>query len=171
MHIALDVEGVLAEIHKPAWDEMGLDDVDSWGFENPEQRDQFHEITQEMWEWSPLDIEPCEPYLGHHVERMRQAGHTVDIVTHRFGVDEQIQSWLQHHNIPYNEFLTPKSEKLHTPHDAYIDDKPKLAELVDDEPDMFMFLVDRPYNRNIDVNGYIYRVDGVGTTADELEQL
>lgn len=177
MKIALDMEEVLAETHQPFIEEWNrrhgtsytLNDVDSWDWvSTTADFDEFMDIVQNEWR-KPYNIQPCEPGLAESVERIYGYVDTLDIVTARTGVEEEMQEWLEMQGIQhYDTFKSIHNgdTKAKFDYDVYIDDKPHLKDKLDDG--QCQFLVHRPWNNGHHNYGNVVTVQGVSDAADTL---
>ena len=171
LHIALDVEGVLADSHLAAQQRSDvLDESTSppttWDFPTDEHYDEFMRVTAEAWDNDWADIPPVEYGLGEAVSRMALF-HNVDIVTHRTGHDDAIQNWLHKYGIEYENFISTDQQKtLVGNHDVHIDDSPNVVDDVLDAGRNIM-LVERPYNHVVERTFGVWAVSGV-VEASEL---
>lgn len=144
MQIALDLEGVLADTHlatRDRSDRLGPEHFEYWGFDD-EMWDHYHHVSQNLWHNHWEDIDPMEPALCD-VVRILRYDHTVDILTARTGVDDQIQKWLDANDIQYDGFTATKQPKHEFDYGVFIDDNPRMAGDVD-----FLYMRDRPWNRD-----------------------
>ncbi len=145
--VALDVESVLADTNEAAL--QSTDKLDraellgSWDLSD-EQWQVYIGVTDAVWRHNPDSIPPEEPAIDEYVSQINK-GNTVDIVTGRMHVDEQIIWWLEEHGIEYNDFISTNRPKYEfTEYDVFIDDN----------PDMFnecrLLLRHQPWNAELD---------------------
>lgn len=158
LQIALDVEGVLSNTHKAAYERSDIlkpEHDEEWGFPTEELYDEFMHVSQNLWHNHWEKIPPMEDpkVLQDVTESLYEYGHTVDIVTHRRNVDDQVQAWLDDKRIVYKEFHAPSEEKDELDYDLYVDDKPALAERIKNDPQRAIVLRDRPYNQSVETIG------------------
>jgi hypothetical protein len=176
LHIALDVEGVLADSHAATAERSDmLEPKDcpppNWDFPSDEHHDEFMHVSQNLWHNHAHHIPPMEDGLWKATRRLSRQ-HDVDIVTHRTGVDRQVQEWLSGYNIRYNEFNSTTRPKSHLDdYDVHIDDSPNVvADAL--EANRSVILIDRPYNQDIQVGKrhgpFIRRVSSVTEAAEVL---
>ncbi|QLG30038.1 hypothetical protein HUG10_20755 (plasmid) [Halorarum halophilum] len=154
--IALDIEGVCADTHAAAIERCELiDDVpDQYDFASPDQLDEYLDVSATIWEHEPEIVPPCDPDIADHVNMLRES-HTVEVLTNRYGVDDQVQQWLNKYGIDVDGFQAnppttkkegfEKSNTYPNGFDYFIDDNPKLAFKVER-----LFLVDQSWNQNVD---------------------
>lgn len=146
MKIALDVESVLADTNEAAL--QSTDKLDraellgSWDL-SEQQWQVYMGVTDAIWRHNPQSIPPEESSIAEYVADFSE-GHTVDILTGREHVDEQIIWWLEEHGIEYNNFTSTPSPKQQYDYDVFIDDN----------PDMFgecrLLLRHQPWNAKLD---------------------
>lgn len=147
MRIALDLENVLADI-------LEEEDFEQWGFDSDRVFSHFMDVSHDAWAVNWEHIEPTEPNLSETVDRIRSLGYTVDLVTNRDGVDDQIQMWLDKYDISVNAFRSNPAgtRKSELDYDVYIDDNPLMA----GEAQM-LYIYDQPWNQHVRGSGqYIY---------------
>lgn len=157
MKISLDLESVLAasleryievynERHGTNWRK---DDIDYWGWMNEyTDYDEFMEILETEWRENPLEIPPCEEAIAEAVEQLSQH-HEVHIVTATPAPRAAVEEWLSHHGVTHHHELRvvgPEFDKAELDYDAYIDDKPTLAENLTNE--QIQYLVEHPHNES-----------------------
>lgn len=126
--LALDVESVLANTNEAvlqSTDRLTRDDIEhSWKF-----RDNHYQIymgcSDAIWRHKPEIIPPEEPNLGEIVDEIRNHV-TVDILTAREHVDENIIWWLEEHDIQYNDFISTGQPKYKYDYDIFVDDNPEM---------------------------------------------
>lgn len=152
MKIALDLEGVLADVTGRLEDHQGLNDEDlkSWGCSSEEQLNKFLAAMEQVWKTEHLAIQPMSDNLPGVVEQMNDR-HTVDIVTGRTGVDIQVRDWLAKNYIEYNDLrpVDHYKHKLDDEYDVFIDDNPHMVE---DDLDAALLVRDQPWNDHIDTH-------------------
>ncbi|RNJ76998.1 MAG: hypothetical protein EB830_02915 [Nitrosopumilus sp. H13] len=138
MRIALDVDGVLANVIKP-WlsynnsirtniEMQDVRDWDFWKILDITSSDFYAELNACWKDW--LSIPPTEDDLSSAVGNLAELG-TVDIVTARDpSTDSFVRKWLAHHKIRYEKYVSVPSGlmKADLDYDAFIDDSPLNAE-------------------------------------------
>lgn len=145
--VALDLEQVLANAKNIAWEissklDSSYDNV--WfGNEHPELFDEYMRASHIAWEDYWYEIPTIEENVSEWTELL-SADYTVDIVTNRANVDEQVEKWLGMHDITYNRFrpFHHGKDKTELGYDVYIDDNPNM---VGDA--RLQYLFDRPLNQ------------------------
>lgn len=162
MKIALDLEGVLADtkhvvVHSDD-NPLTLKNYYKWGF-SQEDYEIFRRESHNAWVHRWKDIPTVEPNLSLFVSKLNELG-TVDILTRRTGVDEEVRNWLDLHNIEYNEFIPTDTNKSEFDYDEFIDDNPMMIGEVGSQ-----LLRDRLWNRSVDTVSEVN--DSHGDTRDE----
>lgn len=161
--LCLDLDSTLAATSATALDlingpdhDYTYDDIETWTW----GMDEFgkYRYLSAMWHaWTirPLDVPQMEPDVADAVRRLadRYEVHVVTAHPDHPGIDDGKKEWLDHHDIPHDEYrsVDPKTSKAALDYDAYIDDKPALAgEIADQNPDATVYVRDQPYNRDVD---------------------
>ena len=158
MKIALDVDGVLAdvilswiEINNQNRTKISKNDVTSWDFWkqfNIDRFDFYSELSK-CWEnWN--EIPPTEKNLQQSTKLLNQNA-TVDIVTAREQyTDTFVKNWLNHFNISYDNYVSviDGTMKADLDYDLFIDDSPLNAEKFTLKNKKFL-LYNQPWNQNI----------------------
>lgn len=156
--VSLDVESVLADL-TPIFlekynDKHGtshtLHDVDTWDWVQTEvEFDEFMSLINELWRERTTDIPVGEPNLDESITALHShPQYTIDIVTGRTGVEDEMQTWLHHNGITsYNEFISTNTTKATLGYDYYIDDNPHLADALDTGQLQYLITARNPYTR------------------------
>ena len=178
MKIALDVDGVLADVIV-SWLEHNnkirseilkheITDWDFWKKFNINQYDFYAELSK-CWEnWS--NIPPTETKLSEFTEKISQFG-DVDIVTARErSTDSFVKNWLEHHDIVFENYVSVASGpmKADLDYDVFIDDSPLNAMKISQNQKR-IFLYDQPWNQNI-ADKRINRISNLSQAIDLLNQ-
>ena len=159
MRIALDVDGVLADVMR-AWIEHGgparagfrMEDARDWDFwkDLGMTKSEFYSGLNGRWEdWRT--VPPTEEGLGPSTGELAGLGY-VDIVTARDpSTDRYVRDWLAHHGIRYGEYVSVASGlmKADLGYDVYIDDSPLNAERIR-ETGGRAIVYDQPWNRHLE---------------------
>jgi len=170
--IALDLDGVLADVHHAAAERSDqLDETNcpppNWDFESDEQRDHFLHVTQNLWHNHTHLVPPTVDDLWKTTRRLSWS-HDVDIVTHRTGVDEQIQTWLDGYNVYYDNFISTSAQKSTVgEYDLHIDDSPNVAADVT-AAGRCAVVIDAEYNASYECGDLATRVSDVSEAAELL---
>jgi 5'(3')-deoxyribonucleotidase len=169
LKIAVDLDGVLAEAmvvwcdlyNKRYGGSLEFKDIRAWEVWKLVKvtRDQFFRLLDDAWlDWEKMP--PTEQDVGEQVKLLRESG-TVDIVTGRSPrtVSQAIQ-WLKEHAIPYDQFVRTESTlaKINLAYDVFIDDSPKLMELIATRPKALGILYTRPWNHDTQMPTVVRRV-------------
>jgi uncharacterized HAD superfamily protein len=154
LKIALDVDGVLADIHTAVFRYLGMpytyEDVKRWDFFNDFEGlnaeifwDTYRKLWSQRWDLIRLVDIDCVEVLRDLSKR-----HRIDVVTCR---DRDLVRgtciWLALKRIPYEDFvlLPPGGDKTRLDkYDLFIDDNPAMAK---DRKRLILF--DRPWNRGV----------------------
>lgn len=174
LHIALDVEGVLADSHAATAERSDMLEPNdcpppNWDFQSDEHREEFMHVSQNLWHNHAHHIPPTEDDLWKSVRAMARV-HDVDIVTHRSNVDQQVREWLAGYNIDYDNIYFADGYKSEVDdHDVLVDDSPRVAEdCIRNRT--HCLLVNRRYNENVSGldSRYVRRVSGVRAASERL---
>ncbi|RNJ76271.1 MAG: hypothetical protein EB828_03145 [Nitrosopumilus sp. D6] len=134
MRIALDVDGVLADVIR-SWllynnsfrkniEMHEARDWDFWKILNITASDFYAELNACWKDWH--SIPPTEDDISSAVKSLAELG-TVDIVTARDpSTDSFVREWLVHHGIEYAEYVSVAggTMKADLDYDVFIDDSP-----------------------------------------------
>jgi hypothetical protein len=146
MDIALDVESVIADSHEAVYrsvDSLSYSDMyDTWKFDSDTWQ-KYVGASDAIWRHKPEIIAPEEPNIGAYVDEWREE-HTVDILTARLHVDEQIIWWLEEHDIQYDGFESTDVPKYEYDYDVWIDDNPEMFN------ECRLLLRHQPWNEHLD---------------------
>ena len=169
LRIGVDLDGVLAEA-MIVWCELynerygrslSLEDIrawDVWKLVNI-QRDEFFRILDHAWShWER--IPPTEDDVGEQVRLLREFG-TVDVVTGRSArTVASAKQWLKAHSIPYDSFVRTESTvaKIRLNYDVFVDDSPRLINLIASRSIALGILYTRPWNRDTQIPSVVRRV-------------
>lgn len=177
--ISLDLESVLADTHQVYIEELNerygrqydYYEVDDWDWVSQEERDfgEFMSIVHNAWEDNWPEIPTCDPQeeMAKAVDRLG-IEYIIDVVTARVGVETQMRYWLAEKDLSplITDFhsLHPSKTKANLDYHYFIDDKPHLSDNISDE--QVHFLVDRPWNQEVEERSNVYRVDSVSDAVD-----
>jgi len=163
--VALDVESVIADIHK-AWiteykKSFTIEDITDWDFKClnawNENLESFLVETDSLWNNSPeIHIPPMIPNLKETTDNLKP----FDIVTSR-RVLSGIKKWADFHQLEYRAivYISDRRSKADLKYEIFVDDNPGLASKL--KKDQFLWLISQPYNQNIQESSQIRRVDSI----------
>lgn len=168
MRIALDVDGVLADlagmILRIYGEDTGVwlerDFVTEWEFWTKlgMSRREFVDLIVRAWSrWE--EIKPLEDDLAEDTAILGKLGR-VEILTQRPAVTiEPVKKWLRKHGISYHGFtwVPLKSSKSLYTYDVYIDDSPRLAEHLR-RLRRRLLLYEQPWNTSVPASDNVVRV-------------
>lgn len=145
--IALDLEEVLADTIQEvcrSTDAVEYSDFNSWDIKPGYTWQVYAGVSDALWRHDPLAIPPVEPFITEHVDSLYDETERLDIVTARLHVDHQIESWLSHHNIQYDNLISIRKPKYEVNYDLFIDDNPEM------DGECRLLLRDHPHNSHIE---------------------
>jgi len=180
MKIALDVDGVLADIifvwldqynntHKKS---ITSDDIVQWDFwkEFGYDKYRFYEELSNCWSrW--IDVPPTEQDITATVEKLHSVG-VVDIVTARDASSTKyVKKWLEHNKIKYNDYVAVMrgSDKADLDYDIFIDDSPRNVVRIASKGKNAL-LYDQPWNRSI-IDSKIVRIKKLEEAVNVILEL
>ena len=180
MKIALDVDGVLADIifvwldqynntHKKS---ITSDDIVQWDFwkEFGYDKYRFYEELSHCWSrW--IDVPPMEQGITATVEKLHSVG-VVDIVTARDASSTKyVKKWLEHNKIKYNDYVAVMrgSDKADLDYDIFIDDSPRNVVRIASKGKNAL-LYDQPWNRSI-IDSKIVRIKKLEEAVNVISEL
>lgn len=146
LKVALDLDGVLAEplvgffkFYKKKYNvNLTLEQVTDWNFfvKLGLSRKKFLDILDEVWViWESVPL--TEPNVPLILKNLVKSGAIVfDIVTCRSQKTIPfVEKWLKKFLIPYDSLVRANSvdEKVSLGYDVYVDDSPRLMELIDSD--------------------------------------
>lgn len=161
MNIAVDLDGVLADIHRPTADrsdELSWDEVKSRDFDEEDWTEYKH-VSQNLWHNHWDEIPLMEDEVVEEMSRLTE-DHEVTVLTHRCNVVEKIERWLHDNGIAHDELICTHDDKSEYDFDLYVDDNPV------DGPQL---LRDQPWNQDVDSSDRIFTIIGVSEYAEEVE--
>lgn len=179
MKIALDVDGVLADVIE-SWlkysntirPKISKHEITDWDFWSKFQINRFDFYTELSSCWKNWEsIPPTEGNLSSTTKYLSSIGQ-VDIVTAREqSTNFFVKSWLNHHNISYNNYVSvidgPMKSDLD--YDIFIDDSP-LNALKFIQNNKKVLLYSQPWNQHISEN-QIHRVSNLFEAVETIKQI
>ena len=161
MKIALDVDGVLADVILP-WiehnnskrEKISKSDITDWDFSKKfkiDRYDFYHELSLCWKNWS--SIPPTQESLSKITKNLSEIGQ-VDIVTAREkNTNSYVKNWLSHHNIVYDNYVPviDGTMKVDLDYDVFIDDSP-LNALQIIQKNKKIILYSQPWNKHVSEN-------------------
>lgn len=177
MKIGIDIEGVLADIHTLFIKKYNLgyqtkfriEDITNWSLENTKigiKDKEFAEFVRELWHNHWNEIPMIEEDAA---EKLRTFSKFCEIciATNCVALDGRnaklgetnLLKWMEKYGLFYNRFipLGMGKNKADLEYDYLIDDNPFLVEEMKKRK-KFMFLYNRPWNKDINESKYIKRI-------------
>ncbi len=177
MKIALDVDGVLADVIeswlnysntiRPAIYKHEITDWEFWKKFKIDRFDFYIELSSCWKNW--ISIPPTENDLSSIIKLLSTMGQ-VDIVTARErSTDSFVKSWLNHHNISYDNYISviDGPMKADLDYDVFIDDSPHNAEKFLKNSKK-MILYSQPWNQHIS-DPSIHRVSNLTEAIEKIK--
>ena len=153
------------------------EDVKDWRWESIHlTTEQFYGLYNRVWQEMPHKIE----LLADKKLLLKLAKHyEIELVTSRGKVPEleatvaPLRKWLAAKGIDNFRLVinAVHSEKDVLGYDIYIDDSPSLAMMISKSKGKILFLVDHPYNRNIEDSKNVKRVSDVNEALRALAEM
>lgn len=158
MKIALDVDGVLADVIQ-SWlnysnsirQEIQKNEIVDWNFWKKFKIDRydFYAELSSCWKnW--ISIPPTEENLSLTTKNLSNIGQ-VDIVTARErSTDSFVKNWLEHYNISYDNYVSviDGPMKADLDYDVFIDDSPLNAlKFLENKKNVILY--SQPWNQQI----------------------
>ncbi|KFM22238.1 putative nucleotidase YqfW protein [Marine Group I thaumarchaeote SCGC AAA799-B03] len=176
MKIALDVDGVLADVIQ-SWlnysnsirQEIQKHEITDWNFWKKFDIDRydFYSELRSCWKnW--ISIPPTEENLASITKNLSDIGQ-VDIVTARErSTDSFVKKWLEYHNISYDNYVPviDGPMKADLDYDVFIDDSP-LNALKFLQNNKNIILYSQPWNQHI-VENKIHRISNLSEAIKKL---
>ena len=176
MKIALDVDGVLADVIQ-SWlnynnsvrEEISKHEITDWDFWKKFEinRYDFYDELSRCWKnWDT--IPPTEENLSIFTEKLSDFGQ-VDIVTARErSTDLFVKNWLKHHQISFDNYVSviDGPMKAELDYDVFIDDSPLNAKKIL-EKNKKIILYSQPWNQHIS-HEKIHRISNLSESLKKL---
>lgn len=180
MRIALDVDGVLADIISVWLDEYNAaqkkavtkQDIEKWDFwkELGYDKYRFYGDLSKCWSrWISIPAE--EDGIADAVRQLGTLG-TVDIVTARDPPSTRyVKQWLEHNDIVYDHYVAVASgrAKAELDYDVFIDDSPVNAASIASRGRRTL-LYDQPWNRSVS-DSRITRIRKLAEAVDVIRSI
>jgi len=177
MKIALDVDGVLADVIQ-SWlnysnsirDKILKHEITDWDFWKKHQinRYDFYGELSSCWKnWK--EIPPTENNLSLVTKNLSELGN-VDIVTARErSTDSFVKNWLEFHDVSYDNYVSviDGPMKADLDYDVFIDDSP-LNALKIIQQNKKIILYSQPWNKKI-TDKHIHRVSNIFEAVDKIK--
>jgi 5'(3')-deoxyribonucleotidase len=176
MKIALDVDGVLADVIK-SWlsysntirPKISKHEITDWEFWKKLQinRFDFYEELSSCWKnW--YSIPPTEENLSTITKNLSNLGQ-VDIVTAREkSTDSFVKNWLTYHNISYDNYVSviDGPMKADLDYDIFIDDSPlNAAKFLKHNKKVILY--SQPWNEHMS-NDRIHRITNLSEVDNKI---
>jgi len=179
MKIALDVDGVLADVIQ-SWlnynnsirQEISKQEISEWDFWKKFKinRYDFYAELSSCWKnW--MSVPPTETNLSLTTKNLSKIGQ-VDIVTARErSTDSFVKNWLNHYDISYDNYVSviDGPMKANLDYDVFIDDSP-LNALKIIEQKKKIILYSQPWNQHI-LEDQIHRVSNLSEAIEEINSV
>lgn len=153
MRIALDLDGVLADLHGAMIQRTPYTQSDFEQWDKPNYNTFVHEASR-IWSNHWDEISSVEHNVDMKTAQLAR-DHHVDIVTNTVGPNDSVEKWLDKHGVQFESIVRPYNhggDKADLDYDAYIDDKPGMAGNV-----AVLYLRDQLWNQHVRGDGdYLY---------------
>ena len=179
MKIALDVDGVLADVIQ-SWlnynnsirQEISKQEISDWDFWKKFKinRYDFYAELSSCWKnW--MSIPPTETNLSSTTKNLSKLGQ-VDIVTARErSTDSFVKNWLNHYDISYDNYVSviDGPMKADLDYDVFIDDSPLNAlKIIQQKKKIILY--SQPWNQHI-LDDQIHRVSNLSEAIKEINSV
>jgi hypothetical protein len=179
MKIALDVDGVLADVIQ-SWlnynnsirQEISKQEISDWDFWKKFKinRYDFYAELSSCWKnW--MSVPPTETNLSLTTKNLSKLGQ-VDIVTARErSTDSFVKNWLNHYDISYDNYVSviDGPMKADLDYDVFIDDSPLNAlKIIQQKKKIILY--SQPWNQHI-LEDQIHRVSNLSEAIKEINSV
>jgi len=179
MKIALDVDGVLADVIQ-SWlnynnsirQEISKQEISDWDFWKKFKinRYDFYAELSSCWKnW--MSVPPTETNLSSTTKNLSKIGQ-VDIVTARErSTDSFVKNWLNHYDISYDNYVSviDGPMKADLDYDIFIDDSPLNAlKIIQQKKKIILY--SQPWNQHI-LEDQIHRVSNLSEAIEEINSV
>lgn len=186
MRVALDLDGVLADLHSVLLEKFSriarrritVDMISRWDAADRISPGLTSSYDSAWEEYNPEEIASYEQNVGNLVDRIHKTA-PVDIVTaHAETSRVGIGRWLTLHRVPFDKLvLVGKGNGAHklsivSNYNVFIDDNPNLAENA--PSNILVFLYSQPWNQHFKPtpeNNNIIRIHSLGEVPPILVEL
>jgi hypothetical protein len=179
MKIALDVDGVLADVIvpwlnynntiRPKISKSDITDWDFWKNHEINPYDFYAELSSCWKNWN--SIPPTEENLSSVTKNLLELGQ-VDIVTARErSTDSFVKNWLDHHNISFDNYVSviDGPMKADLDYDVFIDDSPLNAlKFLKNKKQVILYT--QPWNKHISENK-IHRISILSEAVEKIKSV
>ena len=179
MKIALDVDGVLADVIQ-SWlnynnsirQEISKQEISDWDFWKKFKinRYDFYAELSSCWKnW--MSVPPTETNLSSTTKNLSKIWQ-VDIVTARErSTDSFVKNWLNHYDISYDNYVSviDGPMKADLDYDVFIDDSPLNAlKIIQQKKKIILY--SQPWNQHI-LEDQIHRVSNLSEAIEEINSV
>ena len=180
MKIALDVDGVLADIievwineynkkHNTSISKEIIKNWDFWKELGVNQYEFYYQLSSCWSQWK--DVPPMEQDIANAVDKLHSIG-KVDIVTARDKEStKHVINWLEYNRIKYNEYVPVPDgrDKADLDYDVFIDDSPhNVVRMASKGRNVLLY--DQPWNKYVN-DSKIIRISKLIEATDIISSL
>ncbi|AFS79972.1 hypothetical protein NKOR_00240 [Candidatus Nitrosopumilus koreensis AR1] len=176
MKIALDVDGVLADVIqlwlnysnsiRPEIQKHDITDWDFWKKFEINRYDFYAELSSCWKNW--ISIPPTEENLASITKNLSDLGQ-VDVVTARErSTDSFVKNWLKHHKISFDNYVSviDGPMKADLDYDVFIDDSPLNAQkFLQNKKKVILY--SQPWNQHV-VGNNVHRISSLSEAIKKL---
>lgn len=180
MEIGIDVDGVLGNLvgglivvaNEKLGLSLRLEDYNEWDFFQTNYDVSTGWVLNAMDEaWERELVELIEPDSAKWIHDLKSRGHDITIITRRtYKSHPAVTAWLHKQGIKYTTliFNGPGTNKLDYPIDVLIDDSPTIAEKAKKHPKKLVYLLNRVWNRHVDIGVPPFNVQRTNSLEEVL---
>lgn len=182
MDIGIDLDSVLSDVWSGTLPLINRDfgtsfqkyDLVTWMYVPENSKCGEWDFLERM-EWAYRDglIPPEEPLIAETVQSLRDAHHSVTIITRRtLGSHPDAARWVHEHEIPYDALVfTGRESKLTYPINILVDDHPGIIDHALRYPTKKIYLRDQPWNRDLNDEKFPLNVERASTLRDAAHRI